>query len=117
MPTRVTRVTAHDIRFPTSDSLAGSDAMNPNPDYSAAYVVLESDHPSGLAGHGFTFTIGRGNELCVAAIESLAIRFATLQAEHARRGDDDAKQRSRDAIRAWGERVPAALTAGVRKTK
>jgi len=50
-------------------------------------------------------------------IEALAIRFATLQAEHAQRDDDDAKQRSRDAIRAWGERVPAALTAGVRKTK
>ena len=45
-----------------------------------------------------------------AAIEALAIRFATLQAEHARRGDDDAKQRSRDAIRSWGERVPVALT-------
>jgi L-fuconate dehydratase len=72
MPTRVTNVTAHDIRFPTSKTLAGSDAMNPQPDYSAAYVVLETDHPRGLQGHGFTFTIGRGNELCVAAIESLA---------------------------------------------
>jgi L-fuconate dehydratase len=45
--------------------------MNPDPDYSAAYVVLETDHPLGLAGHGFTFTIGRGNELCVAAIEAM----------------------------------------------
>lgn len=72
MPTRVTNVTAHDIRFPTSKTLAGSDAMNPQPDYSAAYVVLDTDHPRGLHGHGFTFTIGRGNELCVAAIESLA---------------------------------------------
>ena len=45
-----------------------------------------------------------------AAIEALAIRFATLQVEHARRGDDDAKQRTCDAIRSWGERVPAALT-------
>ena len=44
-----------------------------------------------------------------AAIEALAIRFATLQAEHDRRAEDEAKQRSRDAIRAWGERVPAAL--------
>jgi L-fuconate dehydratase len=69
--TTVTRVTAHDIRFPTSKTLAGSDAMNPEPDYSAAYVILETDHPDGLEGHGFTFTIGRGNELCVAAIESL----------------------------------------------
>jgi L-fuconate dehydratase len=72
MPTTVTSVTAHDIRFPTSKTLAGSDAMNPEPDYSAAYVVLDTDHPDGLQGHGFTFTIGRGNELCVAAIESLA---------------------------------------------
>jgi L-fuconate dehydratase len=44
--------------------------MNPDPDYSAAYVILETDHPRGLAGHGFTFTIGRGNELCIAAIEA-----------------------------------------------
>jgi len=49
-----------------------------------------------------------------AAIEALAIRFATLQAEHARRGDDDAKQRSCNAIRSWGERVPAALTGKTR---
>jgi L-fuconate dehydratase len=46
--------------------------MNPDPDYSAAYVVLETDHPGGLAGHGLTFTIGRGNELCVAASGTLA---------------------------------------------
>ena len=46
--------------------------MNRDPDYSAAYVVLETDHPAGLAGHGLTFTIGRGNELCVQAIELLA---------------------------------------------
>jgi L-fuconate dehydratase len=81
MPTTITRVTAHDVRFPTSRTLAGSDAMNPEPDYSAAYVVLESDHPQGLAGHGFTFTIGRGNELCVAAIESLSylVRGRTVE--------------------------------------
>jgi L-fuconate dehydratase len=60
----------HDLRFPTSIFLDGSDAMNPDPDYSAAYVILSTDHPQGLAGHGFTFTIGRGNELCVAAIEA-----------------------------------------------
>lgn len=46
--------------------------MNPDPDYSAAYVVLDSDHPDGLTGHGLTFTIGRGNELCVQAIELLS---------------------------------------------
>ena len=81
MPTRITNVVARDIRFPTSRTLDGSDAMNPDPDYSAAYVILETDHPRGLAGHGFTFTIGRGNELCVAAIESLAylVRSHTLE--------------------------------------
>jgi L-fuconate dehydratase len=70
--TRILRATARDIRFPTSRTLDGSDAMNPDPDYSAAYVVLHTDHPSGLAGHGLTFTIGRGTELCVAAIDLLA---------------------------------------------
>src|ERR1700675_935253 len=46
--------------------------MNKDPDYSAAYVVLQTDHPDGLSGHGLTFTIGRGTELCVAAIELLS---------------------------------------------
>jgi L-fuconate dehydratase len=68
----ITGVVARDIRFPTSENLDGSDAMNQAPDYSAAYVVLETDSPEGLEGHGLTFTIGRGNELCVAAIEALA---------------------------------------------
>lgn len=72
MTTRITNFVTHDLRFPTSRSLDGSDAMNPDPDYSAAYVVLHTDRPDGLAGHGMTFTIGRGNELCVAAIQSLA---------------------------------------------
>jgi L-fuconate dehydratase len=71
MPT-ITRATARDIRFPTSRQLDGSDAMNPDPDYSAAYVVLETDDPRRLAGHGLTFTIGRGNELCVQAINLLS---------------------------------------------
>ncbi|HEX6716420.1 MAG TPA: L-fuconate dehydratase [Pyrinomonadaceae bacterium] len=62
-------ITIRDIRFPTSNSLDGSDAMNVNPNYSAAYVVLKTD--SEQEGHGLTFTIGRGNELCVAAIEAL----------------------------------------------
>src|SRR5258706_712259 len=65
-------VHTYDIRFPTSRTLAGSDAMNNDPDYSAAYVVLQTDHPEGLEGHGLTFTIGRGNEGCVAAIQPLA---------------------------------------------
>src|ERR687885_1603849 len=71
MATKITDVIARDIRFPTSRTLAGSDAMNPDPDYSAAYVILRTDSPAGLEGHGLTFTIGRGNELCVAAIHAL----------------------------------------------
>ena len=67
--TRITGLRTHDVRFPTSDHLDGSDAMNPDPDYSAAYVILETDGPH--QGHGLTFTIGRGNEICVAAIEAL----------------------------------------------
>jgi len=59
-----------DVRFPTSASLDGSDAMNADPDYSAAYVLLETDQ-AGLEGHGLTFTIGRGNEVCCAAIEAM----------------------------------------------
>ena len=70
--TRITRAVTYDIRFPTSLTLAGSDAMNTDPDYSAAYVVLETDDPRGIEGHGLTFTIGRGTEVCVAAIEALA---------------------------------------------
>nr|WBO81772.1 L-fuconate dehydratase [Streptomyces sp. SBE_14.2] len=70
-PARVTTVDTHDIRFPTSRDLDGSDAMNPDPDYSAAYVVLRTDAADGHEGHGFTFTIGRGNEVQVAAVEAL----------------------------------------------
>lgn len=68
----ITDVVIKDVRFPTSKSLDGSDAMNPDPDYSAAYVILKTDADNGLEGHGLTFTIGRGNELCAAAINSLA---------------------------------------------
>ncbi|CAZ97609.1 L-fuconate dehydratase [Zobellia galactanivorans] len=68
----ITGVEIKDVRFPTSKSLDGSDAMNPDPDYSAAYVILKTDSENGLEGHGLTFTIGRGNELCAAAIQSLA---------------------------------------------
>ncbi|WP_435228811.1 enolase C-terminal domain-like protein [Pseudopelagicola sp. nBUS_20] len=70
MPARITHYSVHDIRFPTSKSLDGSDAMNLAPDYSAAYVVLHVNH--GPDGHGMTFTIGRGNEICCAAIEAVA---------------------------------------------
>ncbi|WP_255945919.1 L-fuconate dehydratase [Streptomyces odontomachi] len=68
---RITAVDTYDIRFPTSRELDGSDAMNPDPDYSAAYVVLRTDAADGLEGHGFTFTIGRGNDVQVAAIDAL----------------------------------------------
>ncbi len=69
MPTTIIDVTVSDIRFPTSRERDGSDAMNPDPDYSAAYVILHTD--ADLAGHGLTFTIGRGNDLCCAAIRLL----------------------------------------------
>src|SRR5690348_1385195 len=80
MPTKIVDVIARDVRFPTSRARDGSDAMNPDPDYSAAYVMLKTDHPAGLEGHGLTFTIGRGNDLCVAAIRALAplVRGQTL---------------------------------------
>jgi len=72
MSVTITAVQARDIRTPTSRTAAGSDAVHTDPDYSAAYAVLTTDRPDGLAGHGFTFTIGRGNEVCVAAIAALA---------------------------------------------
>ena len=76
MPTRITDIVAHDIRFPTSRTLAGSDAMNPDPNYSAAYVILDTN--GGLEGHGLTFTIGRGNEVVCAAIRALEGRIVGL---------------------------------------
>ncbi|MCY4177708.1 MAG: L-fuconate dehydratase [Endozoicomonadaceae bacterium] len=66
----ITNLSVRDIRFPTSRSLDGSDAMNKDPDYSATYVTLKTSEPA-LQGHGLTFTIGRGNEVCVAAINAL----------------------------------------------
>ncbi|WP_108718984.1 L-fuconate dehydratase [Miniimonas sp. S16] len=73
----ITRVRVHDVRFPTSRTLDGSDAMNKDGDYSAAYVVLGTDAagPDGepLTGYGFTFTIGRGNDLCVEAARQRAL--------------------------------------------
>ncbi|WP_436499190.1 L-fuconate dehydratase [Actinokineospora sp. HUAS TT18] len=71
MTTRITGLATHDVRFPTSLELDGSDAMNPDPDYSAAYVVVSTDAPDGLAGHGFAFTIGRGNDVQTTAIRAL----------------------------------------------
>ena len=71
MPITITEVVALDVRFPTSDSLDGSDSMNERPDYSATYVTLRTSGSDGLEGHGITFTTGRGNELCVAAVAAL----------------------------------------------
>lgn len=68
---RIIAMHTHDVRFPTSLTLDGSDAMNPDPDYSAAYVELVSDADDGLSGHGFVFTIGRGNDVQVAAIQAM----------------------------------------------
>ena len=73
----ITGVDVRDVRFPTSRTLAGSDAMNEAPDYSAAYVILATD--AGLTGHGMAFTIGRGTEIVVAAIRALEGRVTGLR--------------------------------------
>jgi L-fuconate dehydratase len=73
--TKITDLRVFDLRFPTSQSLDGSDAMNPDPDYSAAYVILDTDDEA-LKGHGLTFTIGRGNDICCQAI--LAMRHLVV---------------------------------------
>jgi len=72
----ITSIESLDIRFPTSEHLDGSDAMNPDPDYSAAYCILRTS--DGPEGHGMTFTIGRGNDLCVAAINQLGEQLIGL---------------------------------------
>jgi L-fuconate dehydratase len=71
MPRTITGLTVRDIRTPTSRTLAGSDAVHTDPDYSAVYVVLKTDARDGLEGHGITFTLGRGNEVVVAAVHAL----------------------------------------------
>src|SRR6266705_5859189 len=71
MSITITNINARDIRFPTSATLDGSDAVNIDPDYSATYVILETDSPQGLRGYGVAFTNGRGNEVCVAAVHAL----------------------------------------------
>src|ERR1041384_576345 len=71
MSSRFVSLDTSDVRFPTSAELDGSDAMNPDPDYSAAYGGLRTDDAEGQEGHGFAFTIGRGNEVQAAAIAAL----------------------------------------------
>jgi L-fuconate dehydratase len=68
---KITALDTFDVRFPTSLDHDGSDAMNPDPDYSAAYVVLRTDSPDGLSGYGLVFTIGRGNDVQTAALAAL----------------------------------------------
>lgn len=68
---RFVSLETHDVRFPTSRDLDGSDAMNLAPDYSAAYLILSTDADDGLEGHGFVFTTGRGNDVQTAAIRAL----------------------------------------------
>ncbi len=77
----VTNIRTVDVRFPTSIFLDGSDAMNPDPDYSAAYLVIETDAGDGLHGAGFVFTIGRGNDIQSNAIDVLASRFVGRNVE------------------------------------
>src|SRR4029078_3929789 len=69
---KIVDLRVHDIRFPTSREMDGSDAMNPDPDYSAAYVELITDSDDQLTGSGFVFTIGRGNDVEGAAIDLMA---------------------------------------------
>lgn len=78
---KIVSFTTTDIRFQTSLDLDGSDAMNPDPDYSAAYVVIKTDANDGLEGHGFAFTIGRGNDVQVAAIKALEHYFVGKDTE------------------------------------
>lgn len=88
--TTIRKLRVLDVRFPTSQMLDGSDAMNPDPDYSAAYCILETD--DGLEGHGLTFTIGRGNDIVCAAIEALAPLVEGLELDWIRE----------DGARFWG---------------
>ena len=80
MSIKINDIIIRDIRFPTSKSFDGSDAMNVDPDYSAAHVTLKTNK-LGLEGYGLTFTIGRGNEVCVAAIEALSYLVKGLTLE------------------------------------
>ncbi len=78
--TRITHVDVSDVRFPTSLTMDGSDAMNKDGDYSAAYVAIRTDDP-GLSGFGFTFTIGRGNDICALAAEHRAAPLVGLDVD------------------------------------
>ncbi|XP_069476971.1 mitochondrial enolase superfamily member 1 isoform X2 [Ambystoma mexicanum] len=72
---KICSLSVRDVRFPTSRGQHGSDAMHTDPDYSAAYVVIETDATDGLAGHGLTFTLGKGTEVVVCAVEALSVHL------------------------------------------
>ncbi|PWG58953.1 fuconate dehydratase, partial [Bifidobacterium catulorum] len=78
---RFTNIKVFDFRFPTSSTLSGSDAMNPDPDYSSAYVEVRTDADDGIKGVGFVFTIGRGNDVVCKAIESMGDRLVGMEVE------------------------------------
>ncbi|NMF31549.1 fuconate dehydratase [Corynebacterium ammoniagenes] len=78
---KISKISTFDLRFPTSSTLSGSDAMNPDPDYSSAYLEVETDAGDGIKGVGFVFTIGRGNDVVIKAIESLSERFIGMSIE------------------------------------
>lgn len=80
---RISDAEVHDVRFPTSQSLDGSDAMNADPDYSAAYLVIRTDDDSPDEGHGFVFTIGRGNDAQAAAIQAVLAEIEDLDVDEA----------------------------------
>lgn len=83
---KITGIEIHDLRFATSQALDGSDAMNPDPDYSASYAVLRTDDLH--EGHGLSFTIGRGNEIVCTAMRALSSRVVGLELDWVREDPD-----------------------------
>jgi L-fuconate dehydratase len=81
LPEVISAIEAVDVRFPTSLSLDGSDAMNPEPDYSAAYVTIRTS--AGDEGYGLAFTVGRGNDVQVAAVRALVPLVAGMPVDDA----------------------------------
>ena len=77
----ITAVKTYDFRFPTSLTLSGSDAMNKDPDYSAAYVEIHTSAEDGIKGCGLVFTIGRGNDVVCRAIDSIGETLRGLEVE------------------------------------
>lgn len=67
---RIVQLDARDLRWPTSMGGHGSDAMHTDPDYSCVYVTLTTER--GVSGHGLTFTLGRGNEIVLMAVKTMA---------------------------------------------